>query len=192
MRTRTIPVDPENPDPIVIHQAAGMLRRGGLVAFPTETVYGLGASLEDPQAIQELYEVKQRPKEKKVTLHIADVEKVKASGVLVSSMAEKLMREFWPGPLTVILARPDGSTLGFRIPKHPVALALLRQAACPVVAPSANPSGAPPPTTAQQVFSYFANRIDMILDAGPTPIGVESTVLDLTREPPKILRAGAL
>ncbi|MBI1953965.1 MAG: threonylcarbamoyl-AMP synthase [Candidatus Omnitrophica bacterium] len=185
-------MDPEHPDPEAIHQAAGILRRGGLVAFPTETVYGLGANLEDPQAIQELYEAKSRPFSKPATLHIADFEAVAASGVLVSPLAKRLMARFWPGPLTLILARDDGSTLGFRMPSHPVALRLLSEARVPVVAPSANVSGAPPPRDAQAVWDSFADKIDLILDAGPSAVGVESTVLDLSGEPPRILRGGAL
>lgn len=192
MRTRVLPVDPEHPDPMSIREAAGLLRRGGLVAFPTETVYGLGANLEDPQAIQELYQVKQRPFEKQVTLHIAQASAVESQGVKVSSFARELMSRFWPGPLTLVLGRPDGSTLGFRIPNHPVALALLKEAAVPVVAPSANLSGSAPPRTAAEVLRDLADKIDLVLDAGPTPVGIESTVLDLTTDRPKILRRGAI
>ena len=169
-----------------------MLQRGGLVAFPTETVYGLGANLNDPQAVQELYQVKQRPFEKRVTLHLADAAQVAGYSVEVTPRAEELMRRFWPGPLTLVLARRDGSTLGFRVPKHPVALALLREAGVPVVAPSANLSGAPPPRTAEAVLAGLEDRVDLVLDAGPTPVGVESTVLDLSADPPRLLRPGAL
>ena len=116
MRAKVIRVDPEHPDPGVIHQAGGLLRRGGLVAFPTETVYGLGANLEDPQAISELYQVKERPFQKQFTLHIADPAVVENHGVRVSPLARRLMARFWPGPLTLVLSRPDGSTLGFRMP----------------------------------------------------------------------------
>jgi len=184
-------VDPGNPDPEAIREAAALLRRGGLVAFPTETVYGLGANLQDPQAIQELYQVKQRPFEKRATLHIADFRQVEEEKVLVSPAAWELMREFWPGPLTVVLARPDGSTIGFRMPGHPVALALLRQAGVPVVAPSANLTGQEPATRAEQVLEVFKDKIDMVLDGGTTPIGVSSTVVDLSVESPRLLREGA-
>ena len=185
-------VDPENPDPTVIHEAAGLLRRGGLVAFPTETVYGLGANLQDPQAIQELYQVKQRPFEKQVTLVIADRTAVETQGVRVSPLARRMMSRFWPGPLTLVLSRPDGSTLGFRMPRHSVALALLKAAGVPVVAPSANLSGRPPPREAGEILRDLGDKIDLILDAGPTPVGIESTVLDLSADPPKILRRGAI
>ena len=191
MRTRILKVDAAEPDPEAIRQAAALLQRGGLVAFPTETVYGLGANLKDPQAIQELYQVKQRPFEKRATLHIASFRQVEAEGVTVSPATWKLIREFWPGPLTLVLARRDGSTIGFRMPGHPVAFALLKEAGVPVIAPSANLSGQEPATRAEQVLEVFADKIDMVLDGGPTPIGVSSTVVDLTGEAPRILRDGA-
>ena len=163
------------------------------MAFPTETVYGLGVNLNDPQAVQELYQVKQRPFEKQVTLHIGELEAVERQGGVVSATAARWMRRFWPGPLTIVLARKEGAgTLGFRMPNHPVALALLKEAGVPVVAPSANLSGHPAPRTAEEVLNDLSDRIDLVLDAGPTPVGVESTVLDLSTDPPRILRAGAL
>lgn len=192
MRTRVLRVDAREPDPERIREAAGVLRRGGLVAFPTETVYGLGANLEDPQTIQELYQVKQRPFEKQVTLHVAGAEEVARRGGVVTELAAGLMRRFWPGPLTLVLPRAGGGTLGFRMPDHPVALALLREAGVPVAAPSANVSGSPPPRTAGEVMRDLADRIDLVLDAGPAPLGVESTVLDLSGSEPRLLRPGAL
>ncbi len=192
MRARVRRVDPERPDPAAIHEAAGILRRGGLVVFPTETVYGLGVNLEDPQAIQELYQVKMRPFEKQVTLHIADRQMLEAQKVTVSELARGLMAKFWPGPLTLILARPDGSTIGFRMPNHRVALELIRQAHVPVAATSANLSGRPSPRTAGEALQDLEDRIDLVLDAGPCPVGVESTVLDLSGETPRILRRAAL
>ena len=192
MRTRLLKVDPEHPDPAAIHAAAALLRRGGLVAFPTETVYGLGANLHDPQAIQELYQVKERPFGKQVTLHIADFKEVESSGVIVSSVAIKFMSHFWPGPLTAVLRHSDGSTHAFRMPRHPVALALIREAQVPVVAPSANLSGNPAPRTAEEVMRDLADKIDLVLDAGSTLLGCESTVVDFTRDRPMILRPGVL
>jgi len=191
-RTRVLKVDPENPDPQVIREAAVLLRRGGLVAFPTETVYGLGANLQDPQAVQELYQVKQRPFEKQATLHIADFKQVEAERVEITPLAWELMRRFWPGPMTLVLARLDGSAIGFRMPGHPVALALLKEAAVPVVAPSANLTGQPPALTAEQVLKVFSDRIDAVLDGGPAVSGISSTVVDLSAQPPRILREGAL
>ena len=194
VRTRVIQVDAKRPDPEQIREAAGVLRRGGLVAFPTETVYGLGANLDDPQTIQELYQVKQRPFEKQVTLHVADAEEVARRGGVVTPLAAELMRRFWPGPLTLVLARAGepAATVGFRMPDHPVALAPLRAASVPVVAPSANLSGNPPPRSAEEVLRDLADKIDLVVDAGPTPLGVESTVVDLVSSPPRLLRAGAL
>jgi L-threonylcarbamoyladenylate synthase len=190
-RARILKVDPRQPDPAAIKEAAGVLRRGGLVAFPTETVYGLGANLDDPQAIQELYQVKQRPFEKKVTLHIAEIADVEKNGAVVTPLARDLMNRFWPGPVTIVLKKEDGSTLGFRMPDHPVALALLKEAGVPVVAPSANLSGAAPPTDGQAVLKDLADKIDLVLDAGSTEVGISSTVVDLSGDRPEILRRGA-
>jgi len=191
MRTRLFSVDSKAPDPDAIKAAAGLLRRGGLVAFPTETVYGLGANLNDPQAMSELYTVKQRPFEKQATLHVESAEAIESFEVELPPVGRALTEKFWPGPLTVILRRPDGSTLGFRVPNHAVALALLREAQVPVVAPSANLSGQPPPRTAEAVQRDFLDKIDCILDGGPTPIGTASTVVDLSGSHPRVLRAGA-
>lgn len=184
-------VHPQRPEPEIIQEAAAVLRRGGFVIFPTETVYGLGVNLQDPQAIQELYQIKRRPFEKKVTLHIAQIRQVVAAGVRVSESARRLMRRFWPGPLTLVLPRPDGSSVGFRMPQHPVALALLQAAQIPVGAASVNLSGAPPACTAQEAMLDFAEKVDLVLDAGPTPGGVASTVVDCSVQPPRILRRGA-
>ncbi len=184
-------VDPQFPEKSVIHEAAGLLRRGGLVAFPTETVYGLGANLDDPQAIQELYQVKERPFGKKVTLHLAEASGVEVYGGVWTPLAKKLADKFWPGPLTLVLKKSDGSTCGFRVPDHPVALALLKEAAVPVVASSANLSGQAPPRTAEEVLRGLADKVDLVLDAGATPVGVESSVVDLSGNHPRILRRGA-
>ncbi len=192
MRTRLLKVDPEHPDPAMIHAAAGLLRRGGLVAFPTETVYGLGANLQDPQAIQELYQVKARPFGKQVTLHIADFKVVESSGVVVTPLAMRFLARFWPGPLTAVFRHWDGSTQAFRMPRHPVALALIREAEVPVVAPSANLSGNPAPRTAEEGMRDLADKIDLVLDAGPTTLGFESTVVDFSGDRPMILRPGVL
>jgi L-threonylcarbamoyladenylate synthase len=192
MRTRVLKVDPRHPDPEIIREAAVLLRRGGLVAFPTETVYGLGANLQDPQAVQELYQVKQRPFEKQATLHITDFSQVEQERVNVTPLAWELMRRFWPGPMTLVLARTDGSTIGFRMPGHPVALALLKEAAVPVVAPSANLTGQPPAVTADEVLKVFSDQIDAVLDGGPAVSGISSTVVDLSSTPPRLLREGTL
>ena len=136
--------------------------------------------------------MKERPFHKQVTLHIADPAAISAYGVDVPEIARCLIEKYWPGPLTLVLRRGDGSTVGFRMPRHPVALALLAESQVPVVAPSANLSGNPPPRTAEEVLRDLADKIDLVLDAGPTPGGVESTVLDLSGESPQVLRRGAM
>ncbi|PIQ82437.1 MAG: threonylcarbamoyl-AMP synthase [Candidatus Omnitrophica bacterium CG11_big_fil_rev_8_21_14_0_20_64_10] len=190
-RTRLIRVDARNPEPALIKEAAVLLRRGGLVAFPTETVYGLGVNFDDPQAVQMLYQVKERPFDKQVTLLLPDIESVRRSGAEIPPAAERLMKRFWPGPMTLVLGRTDGSTTGFRVPDHPVTLALLQAAGVPVAAPSANRSGRPPAVNASQVLAEFDGDIDMIVDSGPTAIGAASTVVRVTGPQPEVLRAGA-
>lgn len=196
-----VPVDAERPDPEVIARAAAILRAGGLVAFPTETVYGLGADGLNPAALARLFQAKGRPATDPVILHIADLALLPRLAREVPPAAWALARRFWPGPLTLVLPKqpivPDAATAGLptvaiRMPAHPVALALLRAAGVPVAAPSANRFGRTSPTTAQHVLEDLGDTVDLILDAGPTPIGVESTVLDLTRPIPTILRPGGL
>lgn len=191
-RTRWIQVDPLAPDPQLMKEAAVLLRRGGLVAFPTETVYGLGVNREDPQALQELYQIKQRPFDKQVTIHLADALALGRYDVEVPVLAAKLMEAFWPGPLTLVLACKTGSPLGFRLPDHRVARELIRLADAQIIASSANLSGQAPPTTAAAVAEVFEGKIDMIIDAGPTSVGAASTVLSFVEGQPKILRGGAM
>lgn len=191
-RTRVARVDAARPDPEAIKEAAGILSRGALVAFPTETVYGLGANLNDPQAIQELYAVKERPFGKQVTLLLPEPAEAQRLELEIPPAGRALMEAFWPGPLTLIFRRTAGSTLGLRCPDHAVALALLRAAGVPVAAPSANLSGRPAPRTAEEVLRDLEDRIDLILDAGPVPGGTASTVLDFSGEAPRFLRDGPI
>jgi L-threonylcarbamoyladenylate synthase len=189
----------ELPDDAAIAEAAEILQSGGLVAFPTETVYGLGANALDAAAVERIFLAKGRPSNNPVIVHVADAADARELTSAWPVEAEKLAAAFWPGPLTLVLPKRDtipdiitagGSTVGVRVPAHPVALALLRAAQIPLAAPSANRSMQVSPTTAQHVLSSLNGRIEMVLDAGPTSGGLESTVLDLTVDPPRILRPG--
>jgi L-threonylcarbamoyladenylate synthase len=200
MTTRVLTVSSTAPEPAAIEEAAAILRADGLVAFPTETVYGLGADGLNEAAVRRIFAVKGRPEAKGLILHLAEPAQA-AEVAEVSERAKRLMAAFFPGPLTLVLpARPivpavtagGGATVAVRMPDHTVALALIRAAGRPVAAPSANPSGAPPPRTAAEVLAGLDGRFDLLLDAGPTPLGTPSTLLDLTRDPPRILRQGAV
>jgi L-threonylcarbamoyladenylate synthase len=183
-------------DDASLSEAGAMLRAGKLVAFPTETVYGLGANGLDSAAVRRIYEAKGRPSTNPVILHVATLDQAKALSSDWPPVADVLAAMFWPGPLTLIVPKaahvPDIVTAGLpgvaiRIPSHPLALALLRSAGVPIAAPSANASGGVSPTTAAHVLKSLDGRIDGLLDGGPTAKGLESTVLDLT-SPPAILR----
>lgn len=182
--------------------AAAALRAGGLVAFPTETVYGLGALAGDGAAVARLYAAKGRPLFNPLIAHVADLAAAEAVAVLPPA-ARALAQAFWPGPLTLVAPRRDGSavcdlatagleTVGVRVPDHPLAQALLRAVGAPVVAPSANPSGAVSPTTAAHVLDGLGDRIDGVLDGGPCPVGLESTILGFHGDDPVLLRPGGL
>ncbi|MBS7633546.1 threonylcarbamoyl-AMP synthase [Candidatus Bathyarchaeota archaeon] len=179
--------------------AAALIRNGGLVAFPTETVYGLGANALNPKAIRALFAAKKRPLDNPPIVHISDIGDIYKLTKRIPHDAKKLMKIFWPGPLTLIFERssivPDEtvcglSTIAIRMPRHKVALALIEKSGCPIAAPSANLAGKPSPTSATHVMEDLEGRIDAVLDAGPTRVGVESTVLDLTVDPPEVLRPG--
>ncbi len=190
-RPRRLTVDPQAPDPLLIEEAAACLRAGGLVAFPTETVYGLGARADDLRAIERLCRVKGRSKHKPFTIHLASATLVEHMAIKWPPIAQALSQQFWPGPLTLVVAREEGGTVGLRVPRHPVAEALLAATKVPVIAPSANRAGQAPPTTAEAVEQALGTDVDYVLDGGPTQFGESSTVVDCTVTPPKILRAGA-
>ncbi|MCW3996851.1 MAG: L-threonylcarbamoyladenylate synthase [Candidatus Bathyarchaeota archaeon] len=199
MKTLLLDVNPENPDPAKIQAAARIIQAGGLVAFPTETVYGLGADALNAKAVQALFEAKKRPLDNPPIVHVADPKDVSPLIKEMPKKAKVLMEQFWPGPLTLIFKRSNIvpsvtvaglDTIAIRMPKHKVALALIRQTQRPIAAPSANLAGKPSPTTAQHVYEDLDGRIDAILDGGPTTIGVESSVIDLSVEPPMLLRPG--
>jgi L-threonylcarbamoyladenylate synthase len=192
-------VNPKTPEPDKIAAAAKIIKAGGLVAFPTETVYGLGADALNADAVLALFAAKNRPLDNPPIVHVADSKDVYKLADEVTSTAELLMQKFWPGPLTLVMHRysdvPDVTTAGLetvavRMPKHPVALALIKASQTPIAAPSANLAGKPSPTLASHVFGDLNGRIDAILDGGATQIGVESTVLDVSVDPPMLLRPG--
>jgi L-threonylcarbamoyladenylate synthase len=192
IKTTVFKVDPRRPDAAAIARAARAIKDGLLVAFPTETVYGLAANLLNRKALDRLYEVKKRFRGKPFTVHIADVKTIRDMGCAIPKKAKAAMDRFWPGPLTIILKSKDGRKIGFRMPANKVALDLIRASEVPVVAPSANVSGKTPPTNARSVLKDFDGTIDILIDSGPTEVGVESTVVDLTVTPPVILREGAI
>lgn len=200
-QTEVLMVDPHRPDPGTVEKAARILRSGGLVAFPTETVYGLGAHALDPNAVRAVFAVKGRPADNPLIVHVSDAANGFALAKNPPAAAFALADAFWPGPLTLVLpssgAVPKETTAGLdtvalRVPAHPVALALLAAAGVPVAAPSANRSGRPSPTRAEHVLADLDGRIDAVLDGGETGVGVESTVIDLTVSPPVILRPGGV
>jgi len=199
MMTLMLKVDSENPNLDKIQTAAAIIQKGGLVAFPTETVYGLGADALNPAAITALYEAKKRPLDNPPIVHVASVKEIDLLVEDAPQKAQLLMKKFWPGPLTLIFKRSNNvpsltvaglDTIAIRIPNHKVALALIRQSQRPIAAPSANLAGKPSPTTAQHVYEDLNGRIDAIIDGGATRIGVESTVVDLSVDPPMLLRPG--
>lgn len=181
--------------------AAEIIKNGGLVAVPTETVYGLAGNGLDEQAVREIYEVKGRPAVKPLSLMVPGAEAMALCCDPVPDAARALAKRFWPGPLTIVLksrdivpeiVRAGGATVGLRCPDHPMTLAALRLSGLPFAAPSANPSGAPSPKTAEEVLAYFDGKIDGVIDGGACGIGKESTIIDMSARPFKILRQGAL
>ena len=180
-------------------EAAEIIRRGGLVAFPTETVYGLGADACNPLAVARIFEAKRRPRMDPIIVHVADSQEASTYGELSSEPARLLMERFWPGPLTLVVRKRDIvppivtaglETVALRAPAHPVAIALLRNAGRAIAAPSANLFSYVSPTEALHVAEELSDKVDLILDGGRTPIGIESTVVDLTGVRPCLLRAG--
>ena len=191
--------DAENRRSEVMEKAGEILKSGGLVAFPTETVYGLGGDALNPEASAKIYSAKGRPSDNPLIVHIADMEALKVLASEVPEKAKLLADRFWPGPLTMIMPKSDAvpyattgglDTVAIRMPSHPTAYELIRSSGVYIAAPSANTSGRPSPTTAQHVYEDLNGRIDMIIDSGKVDIGLESTIVDLTGEIPTILRPG--
>ena len=194
-------IDRLHPQESIIIKAAKIIRSGGLVVFPTETVYGIGANALDPVASQSIFVAKNRPPDNPLIVHLNKKSELDKYILDKPMFSELLMNKYWPGPLTLLFKKssiiPDIVTAGskyvaIRIPNHPVALALIRTSVVPIAAPSANISGRPSPTTAQHSIQDLYGRVDMILDSGPTDIGLESTVLNLLGKQPSILRPGGI
>jgi len=202
LRLHVNPACPEEPQSqSALDQAAAILRRGGTVALPTETVYGLGANALNPEAVEAIFKAKQRPHWDPLIVHICDMEMLTTLVSELPTSAQRLIEAFWPGPLTLLLPRstavPDAVTagrplVGVRMPAHSVALELIRRAGVPIAAPSANRFGHTSPTTAAHVLDDLDGRIDAVLDAGPTVFGLESTVLDPNVAPMIVYRPGAV
>ncbi|MCS7132898.1 MAG: L-threonylcarbamoyladenylate synthase [Aigarchaeota archaeon] len=198
--TMILKTDPQRPDPEVLRTAAEILRGGGIVAFPTETVYGLAAVVFNEAAVKKIFFAKMRPPDNPLIVHISDISMLDEVAVNVPKKAYNLMETFWPGPLTLILPKHHNvpktvtgglDTVAVRMPAHPVAMMLINEVGVPIAAPSANLAGRPSPTTAAHVIRDLYGRIDAIIDAGETIYGVESTVVNILAEPPLLLRPGA-
>ena len=201
MEAKIIKVDKQNIDPEVMRQAGSIIRMGGLVAFPTETVYGLGADARQKDAAARIYAAKGRPSDNPLIVHIADFNQIYDLCPAVPPQAKQLAEAFWPGPLTMIVPKGDCipdevscglETVGIRLPSHPMARALIRESGVPLAAPSANTSGRPSTTTAAHVMHDMDGKIAAVLDGGACGVGVESTVITLALERPRLLRPGGI
>ena len=201
MKTEYLKISPLAPDENAVKEAAECIKRGGLVAFPTETVYGLGADSFNPDAVKKIYEAKGRPSDNPLISHIANISQVETLAREVTKEAKMLMEAYWGGPLTIILKKkanvPDIisaglDTVSIRMPSHSIANSIIRFSNTSIAAPSANLSGSPSPTTFEHCKRDLDGRVDMIIDGGDCPIGVESTVVDMTGDIPVILRPGAV
>lgn len=201
MKTTVLEVDELNIDSEKINMAASLINEGRLVAFPTETVYGLGADADNDEAVKSIFKAKGRPSDNPLIVHVSDISMCEKYVSEIPATAEKLMGRFWGGPLTIIMKKSERAcmsvsaglnTVGIRLPSHPVAHALIKAAGTGIAAPSANISGKPSPTVAEHVINDFNGKIDCIIASGAAKYGVESTVIDLSEDRPKILRPGAV
>ncbi len=201
IHTKIVHIEPENIDEKKLQEAAETLRAGGIVAFPTETVYGLGANALDEEAVKKVFKAKGRPSDNPLIVHISEIEEIYDLVIEVSSKAKMLMKTFWPGPLTLLFQKSNKipnritaglDTVAIRMPIHPVARKLIKLAEVPVAAPSANLSGRPSPTRPEHVIEDLKGKVDIIISGGNCSVGVESTVLDITGDVPIILRPGGI
>lgn len=201
MKTKIIKIDKDNINSDLIIDAVNIIKNSGLVAFPTETVYGLGANGFDENAAKKIFAAKGRPEDNPLILHVYSVEQVRELVEEIPDIAKKCMEEFWPGPLTILLPKSNKvpniitaglDTVAIRMPENKIALELIKMSNVPIAAPSANISGRPSPTSAKHVIDDLMDKIDMIIDGGETGVGLESTVLDLSGDLPMILRPGGV
>ncbi|MEM3007436.1 MAG: L-threonylcarbamoyladenylate synthase [Candidatus Nitrosotenuis sp.] len=201
MCARIVKINPKKPSLTKIREAAKIIRRGKLVAFPTETVYGLGANALNSAAVKKIFKVKGRPADNPLIIHIYDKDDILFLAKDVPRIAQKLVDIFWPGPLTIVLKKSEIvpkmvtgglNTVAIRMPENRIAQLLIKEAGVPIAAPSANLAGRPSPTTAKHVFEDLADKIDLIIDGGRTKIGIESTVIDVTGKTPVLLRPGGI
>ncbi len=199
--TKILRISRRNQEKSEIEAAAEILRNGGLVAFPTETVYGLGADALNPRAVKKIFEAKGRPSDNPLIVHIGNKKEIYKLAREIPEETERLMEKFWPGPLTLVLKKSKAvpkvttgglDTVAIRMPKHRIALSLIKKSKVPIAAPSANLFSRPSPTLAEHVIEDLHGKIEAIIDGGKTKIGVESTVLDLTTDPPTLLRPGGI
>ncbi|SDJ88312.1 L-threonylcarbamoyladenylate synthase [Natronincola ferrireducens] len=201
METQIIEIDCNHMEEKALEGLAEILRRGGTVAFPTETVYGLGANALDIEAVKKIFQAKGRPSDNPLIVHVARIEDIQPLVKDIPLQARRVMERFWPGPLTIVLEKTEGvplaitgglDTVAIRIPAHPIAQRLIQMAGVPVAAPSANLSGKPSPTRGEHVVKDLRGKVDAIIMGGSCDVGVESTVLDVTGEVPTILRPGGI
>ncbi len=201
MITKIIKINPKKPENYIIQKAAKIIKRGGLVAFPTETVYGLGANALDKKAVRKIFAVKERPLDNPIIVHIADYESIFKIAKKIPKTVEILAKRFWPGPLTLVLFKKKvvpaevtagANTVAIRRPQNKIALELIKAANVPIAAPSANLAGRPSSTEAKHVLEDLSKKVNLILNGGETEIGIESTVVDLTVKPAQILRPGGI
>lgn len=201
LQTRVLCLDENNIDLNAINEAGDIIKRGGTVAFPTETVYGLGANALDPDAVKKIFKAKGRPQDNPLIVHISDFDEITPLVSEIPEIAKKLMEKFWPGPMTIIFKKspliPDETsagldTIGIRMPSNLIARALIKSAGVPVAAPSANISGRPSPTDVESCIEDLSGKVDMIIGGANCEVGVESSVIDVTVDPPCILRPGGI
>jgi L-threonylcarbamoyladenylate synthase len=201
IKTEIIRVNPKRPDYAIIEKASKLICSGEIVAFPTETVYGLGANALDPSSVSKIYKIKGRPSDNPLIVHVADMDTLKKLVMEIPTSAKGIINKFWPGPITLVLKKSEIvphittgglSTIAVRMPRNNVVLALIKMSGIPIAAPSANISGRPSPTKAKHVKDDLNGKIKLILDGGSTEIGIESTVIDMTQHTPVILRPGGI